>query len=94
VYDAFVPLLGILVVVALWGYTHDQPLLRPWVWQILVVVIVVENVRFFFRPQFRETTAKLGRSKTWLVYGGLELLSVPAFVAVAIYAFGRQGLWK
>lgn len=92
-YEVAISLCSLPVLVAVWGYIHDEAYLQPWVWQALFVFVAFENIRFFFTPKFRETVEKLGRAGSVAVFGAVSLLSVPMFVAHAIYAFGRQGLW-
>jgi hypothetical protein len=92
-YEVAISLCSIPVLFAIWGYIYNEPFLRPWVWQALFIFAAIENVRFFFTPKFRETAAKLGRTRSYAVFGGLSLFSVPMFIAHGIYAFGRQGLW-
>jgi len=92
-YEVAISLCSFPILVALWGFIHNEAYLRPWVWQALFVFVAFENIRFFFTSKFRETARKLGRVGTIAIFGAMSLLSVPMFVAHAIYAFGRQDLW-
>lgn len=92
-YEVAISLCSFPVLVAVWGYIQSEAYLQPWVWQALFILVAFENIRFFFTRKFRETAGKLGRVGAFAVFGVVTLLSVPMFVAHAIYAFGRQGLW-
>ena len=97
----FVPLSNVAVslcifpaLLAMWGYIHHHACLWRWFWQLLFVVLTFENIRFFFTPKCRETVAQLGRTRSWVIFGGVTLFSVPMFIALGIYAFGDDALWR
>jgi hypothetical protein len=86
-WEVWVSTLFLPALVPYYGLLASKAFLVPLVWQLFSVFLVVETVRFFFTAKAREAYRKLGVAKSFLIFGGATLVSLPPLVAVVQYAF-------
>jgi len=93
IWDALTSTLFLPILIPYYGVLSNTGFLVPLVWQLFAVYFVVESVRFYFAPKNREVYAKLGSTKSIVLFGLLTLISLPPLVAAIQYAFFSSHLF-
>lgn len=89
-FDVISSLVSSVSLIGVYGYVFSVTIAARWVWMVVAIAVLVFWVLEFFQPKAKQVVAKLGRLKAVLLLGATSLLTLPGYVALVLYAFGRH----
>lgn len=89
-FDIISSVVGSISLVGIYGYVYSVPIATRGLWIFITIVVFVFWVLEFFQPKTKHLVANIGRLKASLLLGATTLLTLPGYIALLLYAFGRH----